>query len=259
MPTRSTSVLAAVLVLAPTASAQLFGSEVGADRLSSIDAATLTATDIGAYSANQFDLNGLAGGARGLFGLDAGSGTIFNVDPDTAAAVAITGNVFGGNANGLAYDANRDRLWVSNNGGLVSFYDFGTNTTGVIGTASINNLEGLAFNAATDTLYALSDTDDRLYTLDTTSLAATAISPALEGGNWRGLAYDSSTNRLIASRVGGGSSFLAEFDLTQGMVVNSGNLSGVGQFVQGLAYVPTPASGTVLALGGLMTLRRKRA
>lgn len=252
--------VAAVLAATPFVHAQVFGSEVGIDRLVTIDVPTRSATDVGPYTMiDAFNLNGLAANANTgqLYGLDAGSGAIFSVDPDTAAATAITGNVFLGNANGLAYDANRNRLWVSNNNGLVSFLDLTSGQAGTVGTAQINNLEGLAFDAATDTLFALSDTDDRIYTLDVDSLAATALTGSLGGGNWRGLTYDSSTNHLIASRVGG-ATFLTEIDATTGDLLEMGNVANVGPFVQGLAFIPSPGATSVLALGGLASLSRRR-
>ncbi len=260
MSVRPCLAVAAVLATAPLTHAQVFGSEVGSDRIGIIDVPSLTNTDVGQYTSfDAFNLNGLAANTNTgqLYGLDAGSGAIFSVDPDTAQAVAITGNVFVGNANGLAYDANRNRLWVANNNGLVSFLDLTSGQTGTVGTAQINNLEGLAFDAATDTLFALSDTDDRIYTLDVVTLAPTALSDSLGSGNWRGLTYDANTNRLIASRVGG-TTFLAEFDIATATVLQSGDVANVGPFVQGLAFIPSPGAMGVFAISGAAMFRRQR-
>jgi hypothetical protein len=258
MFTRHHVAVAVTLLAASGAAANIFGSEVGADRLITIDMSTLTGADVGAYSNGSFNLTGLAANAdtRQVYGLDAGSGRLFTVNADTGAANAITGDLFTGNANGLAYDANRDRLWVANNLGQVSFYDLGTGSSGLIGSTTLTNLEGLAYNAATDTLYAISDTDDRLYTLDTTTLAATAISDPLGDGDWRGLTYDSTSGRLVASRIG---TWAVEFDLDFELIFRSGEIAGIGPFTQGLAYVPTPGTATMGFVGlGLVSMRRRR-
>jgi hypothetical protein len=257
---RRHAALAVTVLAASGAAANIFGSEVGSDRLITIDMSTLTGTDVGAYSNGTFNLQGLAANAETgqVWGLDSGSGRLFTVNANTGAATAMTDNLFTGNANGLAYDANRDRLWVANNLGQVSFYDLGTGSSGLIGSTTLTNLEGLAYNAATDTLYAISDTDDRLYTIDTTTLAATAISDPLGDGNWRGLTYDSTSGRLIASRVGT-ETWAVEFDLDFELIFRSGEIAGIGPFTQGLAYVPTPGTATMGLVGlGLVSMRRRR-
>lgn len=249
----------AALGISFAAGAEIFGSEVGGDNLVRIDVATRAGLSVGPYSDGSFNLNGLDGDAATgrIWGLDAGSGKLYSVNAATGTATAITGGLFTGNANGLAYDANRDRLWISTNGGQIQFYDLGTAQHGVLGNTGLNNLEGLAYDSVSRTLYALRDTDDRIYTIATDNLAWSAISPNLEAGNWRGLTFDSSTGHLIASRVGT-STYIVEFDPSTGQVMASGELAGVGNFVQGLAYVPAPGSLVLLGIGGLVLARRGR-
>lgn len=257
---RRSAALAAAVFVASGAAASIYGSEVGADRLVTIDLSTMTGTDVGAYSNGSFNLTGLAANAATgrIYGLDAGSGRLYTVNNGTGTATAMTGNLFAGNANGLAYDANRDRLWVANNIGQISFFDLGTGQSGLVGSTTLSNLEGLAFDAVTDSLYAISDADDRLYRLDTTTLAATTISEPLGDGNWRGLTFDSTSGRLIASRVGT-ETWAVEFDLDFELIFRSGAISGIGPFTQGLAYVPTPGGASMGLVGlGLMSVRRRR-
>jgi DNA-binding beta-propeller fold protein YncE len=243
---------------------QVFGSEVVQDALVSVDLATFTGTTIGPYSNGSFDLNGLAGDSASgvLYGLDAGSGRLYSVDPTTAQATAIPNAAFGGNANGLAYDAGLDRLWVSNNGGNLSFYDLGTGVFGSLGqvgtaTAGLSDLEGLAFDNASGTLYAINDRTDRIYAVDTQTLFATEVSGPLAPALWRGLTFDDSTGRLVASSVGS-SSIFAEIDPATGTVVRSGTVSGIGNFSQGLAYlIPAPSTGVALIAGAVCMGRRR--
>lgn len=248
-----------VSILAAAASAEILGSELGSDTIVRIDVSGRSGLSVGAYSDGSFNLNGLDGDATTgrVWGLDAGSGRLYSVNPGTGTATVLAGALFTSNANGLAYDANRDRLWISNNSGQIQFYDLLSGQHGSAGNTGLTNLEGLAFDAASDTLYALRDTDDRIYTIATDTLASAAISPALEGGNWRGLAFDSSTGNLVATRVGL-STFMVEFDPSSGQVVASGDLSEIGPFVQGLAYIPAPGSLVLVGVGGLVLTRRGR-
>jgi len=250
---------AALASLAAAAGADIYGSEVGSDQLVRIDVATRAGLTVGPYSDGSFNLNGLAADAATgrMWGLDAGSGRLYAVNAQTGAATAISAGLFTGNANGLAYDANRDRLWISTNGGQIQYYDLGTAQHGVLGNTGLTNLEGLAYDSVSRTLYALRDTDDRIYTIATDNLAWSAISPNLEPGNWRGLTFDSSTGHLIASRVGT-STYLVEFDPSTGQVMASGDLAGAGNFVQGLAHIPSQGGSVLLGIGGLILSRRGR-
>lgn len=247
-----------VIALSGLSSADIFGTEVGSDTLVHIDPSNLSGSVIGPYSSGSYNIQGLAGNAATgeLWGLSAGTGQLYSLDAATGASNAITSGFFGGNANGLAYDANRNRLWVSANSGLLAYHDLGTGVNNIVGFAPMGDLEGLAFDAASDTLYALSDSDDRLYTIDTTSLAMTAISGDLGSGTWRGLTYDPSTGRLVASSVGL-ITYVREFDLATGQFLNSGLITGVGGFVQGLAFIPAPGVLGALATAGLLMRRRR--
>ncbi len=252
--------IAGIAVLAVSgASAEIFGTEVGDNQLVTINMETLTGSNIGTYATGSFDLQGLAANSMTgqIYGLSTVTGALYTVDSSTGLATVMTNNLFGGNAVGLAYDRNRDRLWVSDNIGQLSYYDLKTGENGLAGLTSITNIEGLAFDAATDTLYALSDTDNRLYTLDTDTLAATAISDNLGEGLWRGLTFDESSRRLIASRVGT-ATYMVEFDLDFELIFRSGDITGIGQFTQGLAYVPTPGAISLLGLACLGGMRRHR-
>lgn len=259
------SAAAGLVAIASGAHATILGSEISQDVLISFEVSDLDATTIGPFGINQsgVDIQGLAANpATGeVWGISAGAAAAFTIDITTGAATQLTStNTFRGNANGLAYDANRHVLWAASNSGEVWQYDIASGNTTSIGFVDRAALEGLAFDPATDTLYAINDVDDRIYTLDTTTLAATPITAPLDGGFWRGLTFDGDTGTIVASRVGGATAatFINVVDPATGMVIQSGVVSNAAAFTQGLAYVPTPGSLALLALGGLAATRRRR-
>jgi DNA-binding beta-propeller fold protein YncE len=239
------------------AHAGIHGSEIGNDELVTIQVASRTGTPVGLYGDRSYNLQGLAGDAATgrLWGLSAETGRLYSVDATTGASSVFSDALFVNNANGLAFDPLLNHLWVSNNAGGLWTYDLGTGVADFRGTAATGDLEGLAFDAATRTLYALGVAGGTVYTVDTGTLALSPV-VSLGPGTWRGLTYDASTDTLVASRVGT-ETFIAEIDPLTGQVIGQGVVTGIGQFTQGLAYIPAPGVIAVAALSGLAALRRR--
>lgn len=171
-----------------------------------------------------------------LYGISAGSDTVYTIDFDTGATATLATLPFG-NANGLAYDTSRDLLFgADNNSNSLFTVDPSTGVVVTIGNiANAGGVEGLAYDPETDTLYGLSDIFDELVIIDPNTAAATVILSNMPAVNWRGLAYDPTRRALYASVSVSGSLYRIDNldsspSLTEIGTINPDNA------VQGLAF-----------------------
>ncbi len=257
----------------PASGARLYGSEVIADVLVSIDRNDASASVIGPFfpTNTQGAIRGMAADIANeiLFGLGDTPGSqqqIFQVNITNGALTPLvaTGTT---NPNGLAFDSSQGALYFTDNNtnglyrvDLVASRGAGGGLSpafvGTIG-GGFSNVEGLAYDPFTDTLYGLADSSDQIIVIDKSNAGAVALATnPLGGGNWRGLTFDTNTQTLLATRVIG--SPLAEIDPVTGAVTFLGDVAGpgVGGATQGLAFIPAP--GTALVLGGLLGAGRRR-
>lgn len=113
-------------------------------------------------------------------------------------------------------------------------------------------MEGLAFDPATNTLYGLDDTSERIVIINTSTGAATPLPNTLSAsGLWRGLDWDSELSVLWATRVNPGQ--LHRVDPLTGTSIFIGSPP---TFVQGLAFkrpeYQVNQPGASLVVGGVL-------
>jgi DNA-binding beta-propeller fold protein YncE len=123
----------------------------------------------------------------------------------------------------------------------------------VIGHAGIDG-RGMAYDDTHGILYA-TDWGGGLYTLDISTAAATFIGNMGVNVDMAGLAYDEVTQTLYLNDFWGGEGNLYTVD------VDTAEITLVGpngyDMIDGLAWIPEPASLSLLAIGGLFLLRRR--
>ena len=176
-----------------------------------------------------------------LYGVNGGS--LYRIDTASGAATLI-GNT-GGNPHGLAFDSENNILYASDsNTDQLLTLDTITGAKTIKGNLGFGNVEGLAYDVNTHTLYGI-DTDPlgknpRLITLHTTSGAGTAVGAVLHEDMSGALVYDSTRTKLYgANKLG-----LLRLDTTNGRGTGVGQL-GV-ETVTDVAY--NPNTGIVYAV-----------
>jgi hypothetical protein len=195
-----------------------------------------------------------------LFGLSAETHRVYRINRTNAQTTPIgTGPHSFGNANGLAYDTLRHRLVASANGDggpgnrLFAIDPVTGAYTSLATITGAANVEGLAYDPATDTLFGLADTEDRILSIDPQTGAATtrAQLPSL---NWRGLEYDAARQVFYATVSSSGDFY--EIALTPTPAVRFIGFTSPG--TQGLALVPEPgACGWFIAACGMILVARR--
>lgn len=158
------------------------------------------------------------------------------------------------NWHGLASSESLGVTWSisqQNNRMLVQTDLNGTITE--IGPTGIDG-RGMAYDDTNGILYAVNFEDASLYTVDVGTGQSTRVGPLGIPSDLIGLAYDESTQTLYLSEADVTDS-LYTVDVTTGAATLIG-ASGFG-YLDGLAWIPEPASLALLAIGALVAVRRR--
>lgn len=232
----------------------VYGSDVSLDSLGTIDPGTGVWTLIGSQGIPSGEsINGMAYDSVSdtLYGVNTATDELVTMNPATGLAVTV-GSTSGGQFNGLAFNANLGVLYsVTTTGILYSINPSNAASTfiGVGGYA--DQIEGLAYDSVNDNLFGLNG-QGQIYLIDTSSGASSALPNSMGvGGLWRGLTWDNSNQRLLASIVGGGGGQLYEANPATGVGTFIGSTTN---FAQGLATddgpPPVPFDYVVPVLAG---------
>lgn len=251
------------------------GSSPGSTDLLMIETSPFSVSSLGIAGAG---LSGLAfqpvTGTLFASGGYSDGGNLYTIDPVTAAATLVGGNVFASVA-GLAFDFDGTLFGSA----AASFFEFpdilikidpNTGATSVVGSFGIADgaFDALAVDPTTGVLYALGGSDpfDELFTVDKLTGAATSLGAVTESGTGvgppsviAGLAFDGSGN-LFAS-VGDGDGRILSIELSGSptyTILGDARLAGS---VSDIA-IRIPEPGTMLLLGavlsGLVVIRERR-
>jgi len=193
-----------------------------------------------------------------------GDYTVGTVDLDSGAYTCVGDQHGSWNWHGLASSDAEGIVWsidLDDGGKLKSMTADGTYT--VIGPTGIDG-RGLAYDDQQGILYATggygSPGATTLYTVDTTTGAATLVGSMGLDSVLIGLAYDEVNEILYANAVdtaGDNLGRLYTVDVASGATTLVG-LNHAGQ-IDGLAWIPEPTGLSILALGGLATIGRRQA
>ncbi len=143
----------------------------------------------------------------------------------------------GAQMQGLAYDWNADVFYGVDNQRRLRSIDPDTGVDTLIGTISGTTLtiNGLGYDPNAGVLYGIAASNGQLFSIDTTSAAATAIGAA-GGGNVGGLDFDPATNTLFGLDDQTAGTRLVSINTTDGTRTIIGNLGAGILDCNGLAY-----------------------
>lgn len=297
----------ALLLAVPASAGRLIAGDIDTDNFYYVETQTAQATFVGNLGINlSFGGFGFDSSTQTLYGSDfflpvADAFGLTSIDPLTGVASEIGSHVNSNNIWGLAYDSANDVLYGADgsNEGLATI-DRGTGVSSLIGLYAPGQpaplICALAYDAATDTLYGVdsydvsaggaspervhgngqgnspegSGTNSRLYTINRTTGAATAVGflgATLDSADVRcGLAIDRLSGELYA---GGYDGSLYRLDKATGAATLIGD---TGIAIDALESLPDTANwvdvptlapsalgllAALLALGGFFLLRRR--
>jgi hypothetical protein len=230
----------------------LYGADTQspAFRLGTINPATAAFQSIGTFP---FAITGLAYSPDQdeLFGISPSTHRIYRINRATAAVIAIGSAPFTFlNATGLAYDSSRGRLLATANfessNELFSIDPVAGTYTPLAVITGATNVEGLGYDAVTDTLYGIADIEDRFVRINMTTGVATTLA-TVPAKNWRGGEYDPFRNVFYISVSSGGDFYEINLN-TPTPSVNFIGITSLG--MQGLAITPEPAAAAIILLAG---------
>ena len=197
-----------------------------------------------------------------LYGISPNTDALYTIDPYTGAAFPIgaVGSLGYDNANGLAYDPINNLLYgTDNNTNELFTVDPSTGAAHAIATISggFTEIEGLGFDPDTQTLYGLTQLQSRIVSINVQTGEATAVSDELPARVWRGLEWDPDYHVLYLSAVNiFENAEIWNFNPSGGRLDFRGYSVGV-EGIQGLAFIPEPAS-LLLCLAAAPLLLRRR-
>ncbi len=173
-------------------------------------------------------LSGLAAHAGGLYAINDATNQLVSIDRTTYGVTTIGALGITGDFGDLTWASTTNTLYAVGGRGNNALYTINT-TTGVaalVGNHGISDMFGLAFDSSTGTLYGQS-TNQGVYTLNMITGAATQIGS--NGVYPGGLAYNSSTDKLLLLQAGGGT--VNEINRANGtatLLANTGTINDNG-------------------------------
>lgn len=189
--------------------------------------------------------------------------SLFRIDPTTGAAQLVGPTGLSDVTEGdLAFDLTTGTLygiWNLDQGRRQLFtLDTQTGAASVMPGSLFGDPSGMAFDGS-GTLYVIDTSLQKLLTVDKTSCAildTTDLSIAL--GSTAGMDVDPATGVFyVADGQSSGTDRLYTLDTSTGMLTEVGPL-GLDTGLAGLAFVPEPGTGLLLALGMVLIFRRRR-
>jgi len=206
--------------------------------------------------------------------MGAGTPTLYTINPGTAAATAVgplgIGSTFEGSLaidpNGRAFGTN----WGNDQNCLLFTVNLSTGGATLVGPIGNGNhdIDGLTWRSDGQ-LVGLDRVTNALLTIDPTTAATTTLATLTPTvGSVGGFAYDG-LNYYYSTACSSGSNSLYSVNINTGASTLIGSfsptISGSDTGISGLAatpgdepIIPEPATLSLLALGGLLALRRKR-
>ncbi|MFC1806106.1 YncE family protein [Planctomycetota bacterium] len=247
----------------------LYTGDTDGDTLHTLSLADGSATLVGSLGAPI--IAGLAydAGSDILYGVDTGTNKLYSIDRTSGAATEI--GPFGGPTlmHGLAFDSQTGTLYGAYGASAAdNLYTIDT-TTGAatfVGDIHHRDVIGLAFHPTTNVLYGVVFGYDYLPgdLLRISTTTGHGVVVAQTGDALTGLAFHPATNVLYAVDNGAGDSpdALYTIDISTGATTLVG-LTGLGNnlglaFVPDADVIPEPATLSLLTIGGLGLLRRRR-
>lgn len=246
--------VASLFVVATVDAGTLYTIRTGDDMLRSLDTDTLLFTDIGLIGV-PFDFGGLGWDSRNdvMYMVTGFAGrNLYTVDLEDGDATLVGTHGFT-DMFGLAYDPTTDTLYSSRSTTGQGFYslDRSDGSADFIGNPGVN-LDGLAYDSTRDMIVGAVAGPGDLYDIDRDDGSATLLFDGPFFNN-AGLAYDPDNDLFWMIDWSGD---LLTFDPSNGYA-RTVVMSGLGSH-DGMEWIPEPASLSLLAVGGLLVLRRKR-
>lgn len=198
-------------------------------------------------------------GSYRIWAPDITTNTLIKIDPATGVGTAVAPFNSNDKIVSMAFDITTGKLYGTSAQGFGAagdqLYEIDPNTaaTTLIGTLGVNNVYALAFNNV-GKLYGVGEDRRALFLISTSTGAANLVAPiALDH------VYDIATRPEdnVTFAVDTGTSALYTLDLNTGATALVGGYAASN--VVGLAFspVPEPATLALVAVGGLVALRRR--
>ena len=185
--------------------------------------------------------------------------TVYRVDNAWSGTPALTSVATLGRRYGTIAEVDDTLLGLAD-GYLyeIDLSDPGTPVETLIGNTGIDGTGGSGYDPATKTWYVGSTADDKLYTVDPLTAAATEIgSFGLDLGT-QGMEWYDGQLHVMTQNNASGSVEIGTMDTTSGKYMYSFDLiSGGGNIVSGALAIPEPASALLLVCGLLIAGRRR--